>query len=527
MHQITKFISSTNGNFAVTFSVMLVPLLLVGGLSVDMTRAYMYRSDLQNAVDAATLAAAIHGDNTSPNTERTEVGSNFFESDFTEIPATIKFEYPGDAVVGLGEYELPIMFGKLFGKETVKVSVEAVVKIPNAEKLDLVMALDYSGSMNRNGKYQAMRDAAIDLLDELDKSNTDGNIRAGLVPFSEYVLTDINSSHIRVVHPDKYNQTAQACIGSRFAPFAINGSVPAENDENSKWPTVGLNDYWKQAGGSGAGGSGAGGESSDAICLVEIKGGVENKRKCEVCTINASFADPDDRDEWGHLDLNQRFFYDDKDNKAASEKDAHKAFMKHFTDDCDKLKDEEAASRRDASDADNEKLVSDYPVDDPQCEAYVDNNLLATPLSADFAAMKAQLQIARPVQLTNIALSLDAAWYQMKNTVIDPNAKRFMVLLTDGAQTVPGYREAGRSNNSKYTINDAEKNTEDLCENIKADDIEMITIAFQLNSQPTRNRLRNCASSPSYFFEADSNSDLATVFQQIAALTKQEVFISR
>lgn len=101
-----------------------------------------------------------------------------------------------------------------------------------------------------------------------------------------------------------------------------------------------------------------------------------------------------------------------------------------------------------------------------------------------------------------------------------------MVLLTDGAQTVTGYREEGIGG-EKYTINDAEKNIEDLCQNIKADGINVITVAFQLNSQPTRNRLRNCADSPAYFFEADSNSDLATVFQQIAALTKQEVFISR
>jgi Flp pilus assembly protein TadG len=494
-----RFSNDAKGNFATTFAMVMVPIFMVLGLTVDMTRAYMYKGDLQNAVDSATLAAAIAGDVAVTDSERTKIGNSFFQTNYDKIPATISFQYPGDGtVIGTGAYKMPVLFGGFFGKDQVEVEVQAVVGIPSEGNLDLVMALDYSGSMRSNGKYQAMRDAAIDLLDELDKSNSNGNIRAGLVPFSEYVLTDINSSHIRVVHEDKYNMTAQACIGSRFAPFAINGSIPDQTNEDSKFPTIGLNDYWKKKGNDDAG-------MTDQVCFLDTK---KDELQCEVCSMNVSADMSTVEDPW-------------------TDKDVFKDWKKANTDKCKKLDKIKNASMRDKQDANNEKASSAYPVDDPQCQAYVDNNLLATQLSSDFSAMKNQLGIARPVQLTNISLSLDAAWYQFKNATIGPDKQRFLVLLTDGVQTVPGYRISGRSDNAKYTINDAEKNTEDLCENIKDDGISIITIAFQLNDQPTRNRLRGCASSPSYFFEAESNSDLASVFHEITNLTKQAIYLKR
>jgi hypothetical protein len=55
----------------------------------------------------------------------------------------------------------------------------------------------------------------------------------------------------------------------------------------------------------------------------------------------------------------------------------------------------------------------------------------------------------------------------------------------------------------------------------------MITIAFDLNDNPTRNRLRNCATNTGYFFEADSNSELTVAFETIAALIKGSLHISR
>jgi hypothetical protein len=311
-----------------------------------------------------------------------------------------------------------------------------------------------------------------------------------------------------VVHPDKYDKTARACIGSRFAPFAIDGQIPAKTDQDSKWPTIGLNTSWQQSASSTN--SNSTNPDTDQVCLYDSK---KDEMKCEVCTFEASADFSTFEKPW-------------------TDKKVYKDWMKVNTDKCDKIKDQQSTSNKDQTQASNEKQVSEFAITDPECKVYVDNNLLSVPLSNNYSAMKTQLNAAKPVQLTNIALSLDAAWYQLKNAAVDPDSNRFLVLLTDGVQTVPGYRFAGNSsrgpgNNEKYTISDAESNTEDLCTNIKSDGINIISIAFQLNNQSTRNRLKNCASNSNFYFEAESNNQLAAVFEEIIGLTKNQVYLRK
>jgi len=58
MKKITKFLKNRSGATAVTFAVLLVPLMGMTGLAVDYSRASNDRSKLQNAADAAVLAGA-------------------------------------------------------------------------------------------------------------------------------------------------------------------------------------------------------------------------------------------------------------------------------------------------------------------------------------------------------------------------------------------------------------------------------------------------------------------------------------
>ncbi len=66
-----------------------------------------------------------------------------------------------------------------------------------------------------------------------------------------------------------------------------------------------------------------------------------------------------------------------------------------------------------------------------------------------------------------------------------------------------------------------------MCTAIKAKDVTLITIAFDLNDSETETRLSNCSASSDYFFDADNNAQLASAIESIAALLKQRIHASR
>jgi len=164
------------------------------------------------------------------------------------------------------------------------------------------------------------------------------------------------------------------------------------------------------------------------------------------------------------------------------------------------------------------------------CNGHIARNLNIRPLDNDHAAVKAQLDSMSPDGMTHISLGLEFGWHLIspnepfsQGVAYDtPGTKKFIVLLTDGAQTT----KAWGSGNS-YTVANGEENLENLCQAIKDKDVYVITVAFDLDDVPTKNRLRDCASNPGYFFEAESNEQLAQAFTTVAALIKGSLHLSQ
>ena len=105
----------------------------------------------------------------------------------------------------------------------------------------------------------------------------------------------------------------------------------------------------------------------------------------------------------------------------------------------------------------------------------------------------------------------------------DEETQKFMVVLTDGAQTEPAFGPG-----STRTVAQGEANLEALCTNAKAKGITMITIAYDLDDNSTTTRLKNCATDPdTNFFVASSGAAVAGAFDNIKTLITAQVFISK
>jgi hypothetical protein len=137
----------------------------------------------------------------------------------------------------------------------------------------------------------------------------------------------------------------------------------------------------------------------------------------------------------------------------------------------------------------------------------------------------------RPYAYTHIALGVEFGYHMLSPNAPfiegvafdDKNTKKFMVVLTDGAQTASGFGPGGAR--SKF---EGEKNLEALCNNAKTNGITMITMAFDLNDSSTRERLKRCATDQSKdFFVATDSADLTKAFESVKAAVTAEIFLNK
>jgi len=113
-------------------------------------------------------------------------------------------------------------------------------------------------------------------------------------------------------------------------------------------------------------------------------------------------------------------------------------------------------------------------------------------------------------------------------TNMDPDRKKAMVLMTDGANTVR--YGSPNHNNDLQQVYTSETNdlTTSLCDAIKGDGIDLFTVAYNFGSGNTaaETMIENCASTPNFFFKANNAEELETAFSEIAS-SLYEVRLSR
>lgn len=91
-------------------------------------------------------------------------------------------------------------------------------------------------------------------------------------------------------------------------------------------------------------------------------------------------------------------------------------------------------------------------------------------------------------------------------------ARKVLVLMTDGENT----RSLEAPYHTGTSKSDAEKLMTTLCNKVKAAQIEIYSVAFEITDNNTRKLLRDCATAPSYYHDAKNTSDLRAAFAKIA-----------
>jgi hypothetical protein len=161
---------------------------------------------------------------------------------------------------------------------------------------------------------------------------------------------------------------------------------------------------------------------------------------------------------------------------------------------------------------------------------YADHGLVVRPLTDNFASITSQLNSMTPYQYTHIALGVEFGYHLLSpnepfgegKSYSDKATEKFMVVLTDGEQTEPGFGPSGR------TVDAGQKNLEKLCAGAKSNGIHIVTMAFDIDDSATRQRLKNCSTDPSVdFFVLSDTTDLAHAFDSVKQSITAQVFLSK
>ena len=162
----SSFIKNNNGSITIMFVFMMVGILLTVGAAVDMGRAYNAKSDLQNALDAALLAAAresLKDDGDIQAVADAFVKSNW-ENEYggNKYPKVNVSSPEAGIVTGTISYVLPTSFLRVAGMKNLKVGADGEVNMGLGE-LEIVLALDTTGSMSGT-KLDSLKDASNVLI---------------------------------------------------------------------------------------------------------------------------------------------------------------------------------------------------------------------------------------------------------------------------------------------------------------------------------------------------------------------------
>ena len=205
---LSRLARDSRGNALVIVGAALIPLTAMIGSGVDMSRAYMAKTRLQTACDAAALAGRRVMQNDTLDATVTTEATRFFNYNFNQglygtaaFTPTITRPSTGKVRVAAST-TIPTTVMRVFGFVTLPLSVTCDAEL-NFVNTDVMLVLDTTGSMDEdvngnsttidaNRKITALRSAVLALYDELRPTQTqlEANnlrLRYGIVPYSSSV----------------------------------------------------------------------------------------------------------------------------------------------------------------------------------------------------------------------------------------------------------------------------------------------------------------------------------------------------
>ena len=511
------FARSEGGNFTMMFALLLPVLLGSVGLAADVSTMMRAHSQLQNATDAAVLAASRINDK---SLSREKVYQDFLaaniagNSGLTNLDADIDIDVGINYIstIGTAAADVDLHFGFIFG-EAKRISVSSSA-YESRDNLEIVMALDNTGSMG-SARMAELRKAATSLVDILalvhaPDAEPKRVVKAALVPF----VTAVNikgEGYSESWIDTKWDADKKAYVPRGDSLAKYHG---AYFDKVSGQPVNHLT-LFDQLG-------------------TDWKGCVEARPV--PYNLSDDAPDPNKPDT-----MFVPYFAPDNPGKAAQSPNSSSAWNNSYMTDSYGNSDE--AKLRNPGRYKNAKNLY---IRDNQSRTTGPNYACPTPivpLTSDFAKLKTEIgkMIYWEGSGTNVSEGL--AWSQRVLSPQEPYSQgtpfnseytsKFVVVFTDGENTVFGASSKGynTSDYGSYSFLDQERVhtnrsnaltqvntwTLDACTSLKSQSVEVFTVLLGADTQANRTLYTKCATTPDHYYPTSDVSELDAVFKKIAS----------
>ncbi len=179
-----------SGNFAAILAISMIPIVAAVGASVDISRAYVVENRLKAALDASALA--IGGSTGLSAAQMQAMAQSYFNANYPAskigVPGTLSVTQNGNVVSLSVSADMPTALMGVVGIDTLNVVASTEVT-RMGKKLEVVLVLDNTGSMNSDGRMTVLKSAAKDLITTVSSAAVSpGDVKIAIVPFT----TDVN-----------------------------------------------------------------------------------------------------------------------------------------------------------------------------------------------------------------------------------------------------------------------------------------------------------------------------------------------
>lgn len=571
-----RFGNCQSGSIKTLTALLIVPLFACVGYAIDYTRVTSVRSQMQAAADAAALAARVTGGGTQQTAKAAaEAFAKANAKDMLQVELkTVKATPTDDGFKVELTAEVPTPFASVIGIPKMNIAV-ASESIYGSGDMEVALVLDVTGSMADT--MGDLKQGAKDLAEALyGTSSSSSKLKMAVVPYAGAVNIGNGAEQMGWMDVNGDSQLSGKGLSWHWAGYEP-GCVYTPGGGGGDGPGSGtfgwLSDPLKNF--AGAVNSLVGIPEAHAATAADVPAGYNFYPDCHFYNPKVNFFDLFNqlgvawkgcvmtRDVWNDRDVSDEaptvadaetlfvpwFWPDTTDQTAIDAKGYSWDTVNDYVPDRLDLRDDAAPKFNDAWLGWGGRNLFKFPagagvvlVDETGPDTLGPNKGCPDPLLPLTETKSSVIDRIDTLSHwngsgTNTAegiawgmrvLSPGAPFTQGSD---DPEVKKVMVVMTDGVNNLnPSLDDSigsewstyshiwdGRISPPTYQGFRDHINARMLkaCEIAKAQDIEIYTVSFGVDDEPTKDLLRQCASKPPYAYNATTANELVDAFRAI------------